>query len=203
MENKVGLLAKKASCGDEDAFKELYKLKYDDIFFLAYKMLGNHHDAEDIAHDVVVKIFERIDQFENFSSFDSYVYSMVRNKSIDYLRKKSNHKENIGLNDNGTESEVVEDNKDLLPHKKLEESDFADYIADIVRKMSPERQRCFNLFFGEDLKYKEIAEVLDISIGTVSSHIKRIKDTIKMEMKKNSDYEIYFEGEGDEHGQER
>lgn len=197
MEKKVGFLIQKASDGDKDAFKELYKLKYDDIYFLAMKILGNHHDAEDVVQEVVVKIYNNLNALKSADSFDSWVYSVVTNHCYSFLRKDIKRKNGI-TNDENAELDVQDDSIEVIPHKSLEEDEFVKYMATIIKKLPSERQQCFHLHYYDGLKYREIADILELSIHTVGSHIKRARKIIKDEMEKSTFYDVYFEREEQE-----
>lgn len=196
--NEIEILVKDASSGDKDAFKKLYKLKYDDIYFIAQKMVNNHHDAEDITQEVVLIIHKKINGLKDSQSFDAWVYSIVRNCSNAVLRKRVSRREDISKFEHGDDFDLLEDNKDIIPHENMEDADFAGYIAKIIGKLSPERQQCFHLYFDQDLRYKDISKVMNISINTVASHIKRTKELIKMKLEKDTSYNIEFEKEGQE-----
>lgn len=194
--NSIDILVEKVSAGDSEAFKELCERKYKDIYFQAYRLVNNHHDAEDVTQNVILKIYRNIAGLQNTYAFTAWLYRMVTNECNNLLRKRMMRKEDMIYDE---ESDLrSENNREIIPEKHMEESEFEKYVIQLIGKLPRERQRCFYLFYYEGLKYREIAEATGLNMNTIASNIKRAKEMIKREIEQNTDYVITYEDEEQE-----
>lgn len=201
MKNKMKMLVNRVINGDYDAFRELCALKHKDIYFWAYKTLNNHHDAEDIVQDVIMKIYNNIKSLKDVNAFNSWVYILTQNECTTLIRKNARRNEDMGCEE---KTELIHENsRENIPHKWIEEEDFERYVSTLIAKLPSDRQKCFYLHYYDGLKYQEIADLLHMSKNTVGSNIRRAKAAIKDEIEKNAEYKVFFEDEEQEDEQEK
>lgn len=194
MENKdLEILVERVISGDKDAFLELSELKYPTAYYQAYSIVRNHHDAEDIAQIVMLSMYENIGNLRSTKAFNVWFQRIVNNKALMYVKKKSNRNDHIPYDE--VEDLRKEESTDWLPQENIENMEFEQILAGIIKRLPSRQERAINLYYYEDLSYKEIAEIMDINISTVSSNISRAKEKIKAELKRLTDYEITFEEE--------
>ncbi len=147
-------------------------------FFL--RMTGSSSISEDLVQDVFFRILNYRHTYKGESKFTTWMYQIARNAHIDHLRKK---KEEIPLDEQWRESL----SPDLTPDKKLERRQDEVLMREALSKLPIKKREVLILSRYQDLKYKEIAELLGCQIGTVKAHVYRaIKDLSK----------IYFELSG-------
>jgi RNA polymerase sigma-70 factor (ECF subfamily) len=173
--------------GDAGAFDELVTRYRQRVYAMIYNMVHNEHDAWDLAQDSFVKVWKSIARFRGQSSFYTWVYRIVMNVTIDWLRKKQIHggtefDDRIGLHDIEPASSTVP-KAELLPAKKLEQAEIRGRINDAIERLSPEHRAVIVMREIDGLQYEEIAEAMECSIGTVMSRLfyarKRMQGMLK------------------------
>ncbi len=156
-------LARRSQAGDTEAFGELVSRHRDKIYTMVYRMVDNEHDACDLAQEGFVKAWQSIHQFEGRSSFYTWLYSITVNLTISSLRRKW-RREEVELND------AI---PSLLPGPRVnyERTEIREQVDAALAKLSPEHRVVIVLKDLEDLQYHEIAQVLNLSLGTVMSRL--------------------------------
>jgi RNA polymerase sigma-70 factor (ECF subfamily) len=166
-------LVQAARAGDLKAFEELVARHRDKVFARAYSMMRNEEEALDLSQDAWVKGWQRLVQFQGDSSFITWMTRIVINLCLDQLRKQKRQRlESIDALDEesgGVERQmpVVEVN----PTQGLERGELRQRIDAALAKLSPEHRTALVLHEFEELEYKEIANRMDCSIGTVMSRL--------------------------------
>jgi len=179
--------------GDTSAFGELV-LKYQDkIYNLCRHMLGNAHDAEDAAQDVFLKAFQALSKFQPEASLYTWLYRIAANTCIDYKRKPIWE----SLFGNSEEGErLVHDraSNEPSPEKLYQSKQINFALQESLGRLSPKLRAIIILKEIEELSYEEIADTLEISIGTVKSRISRAREELQKLLKKfreqNSDMSV-------------
>jgi len=177
------LLIKRFSNGDTSAFGELV-LKYQDkIYNLCRHMLGNPQDAEDAAQEVFLKAFQALPRFQPEASLYTWLYRIATNTCIDFKRKPVWESLFGGP---GEEDRLIHDRASDAPSpEKLHQSrQTGEALQEGLGKLSPKLRAIIILKELEELSYEEIAETLDISMGTVKSRIARAREDLQKIMKK-------------------
>jgi RNA polymerase sigma-70 factor (ECF subfamily) len=169
--------------GDTYAFEEIV-LKYQDrIYNLCRYMLGNAHDAEDATQEVFLKVYQNLNKFKPDSSIHTWLYRIAVNTCIDYRRKplfeslfKTSREGDIFVLDQPSDSPS--------PERLYESRQIGNAIQLALGRLSEKLRTVIVLKEIEGLSYEEIAEVLDVSIGTVKSRISRAREELKELLKK-------------------
>ena len=169
-------LVKQAQAGDTGAFDQLVGRYRNRVFGMIYNMVHNEQDAWDLAQDSFVKAWKSIARFRGQSSFYTWVYRIVMNVTIDWMRKKQirggagEFDDAIQLKEIDPASRTVP-HADALPHERMEQSEIRRRIDAAIAQLSPEHRAVILLKEIEDMQYHEIAESLGCSIGTVMSRL--------------------------------
>lgn len=154
-------LINKSLKGDNNAFRKLIIIHYDLIFRIAYKWCGKKEDAEDITQDSLIKIANKLDNFNQKSKFTTWIYSIVVNTAKDYLKSPKNH--NLPLfEDNIIADDSKENAENLL---------IANDIMKEVYKLPNKLRDTLLLLISEELSHKDISEILNVSEKTISWRI--------------------------------
>jgi RNA polymerase sigma-70 factor, ECF subfamily len=152
------IVFQKIKKGDEAAFSRLFDGYYAALCFFAGKYLNDLDLARSLAQQVFVDIWQKREKIEVNSSVKSYLYSAVKNRCIDHLRKQKNTSEI---------SESIE-NQNQIPFRDLvEEAELNDWINASINQLPDKCREVFLLCRFEGLKYVEIAQKLNISVKTV------------------------------------
>jgi len=171
--------------GDHAAFHELvgqYKKK---IYYLAYDITGDHHEAEDISQEVFIKMFRSLKTFRRDAKMSSWLYQIAVNASIDSLRKKSS-KPTKSL-DEFVQPHIQVDlpgsmAQSLDPQRSAEASQIQNHISQALQNISPKERTVFVMRHYNDLKLNEIAEILNVTVGTVKSLLFRAIKKLRKEL---------------------
>ncbi|MHB8882162.1 MAG: sigma-70 family RNA polymerase sigma factor [Thermodesulfovibrionales bacterium] len=167
--------------GEKAAFEELV-LKYQDrIYNLCRHMLGNGSDAEDAAQDTFIKAYQNLKNFRPEASFYTWVYRIAVNTCLDY--KKRPFWESL-FTKSEREPYVDEPVSDWASPEKLYESkQLGLALHNSITKLPSKLRTAIILNEIEGLSYDEIADILEISLGTVKSRISRAREVLKTQLK--------------------
>ncbi len=168
-------LVRRCQAGEDKAFDELVTKYRSRVFAMIYHLVHNEQDAWDLAQDGFLKAWKSIDRFRFQSSFYTWLYRIMTNVAIDWLRKKQitsgqEFDDTIGLQDLEPGSDLAP-KSEPLPLKKMERMEVRERIDAAIAKLSPEHRTVILLKEMEDLQYHEIAETVGCSIGTVMSRL--------------------------------
>lgn len=155
--------------GNEQVFKEVFDTFYPRLVGLSMKYVNDKMVAEDIVIDIFRKVWEKRQYISEVGSFDSFLYTSVRNATFNHIRnqsRKESHHQSMfkDLTETGFDDAAFEEN---IHHK----------LYQAIEQLPPQGRKIFELSVLHGWKEKEIAEDLDISVNTVKTHKKRaLKD---------------------------
>src|SRR5256714_2315317 len=169
-------LVKRSQAGDTEAFDELVIRYRTRVFSMIYNMVHSEQDAWDLAQDSFVKAWRSIKRFRGRSSFYTWIYRIVMNVTIDWLRKKQVKGAGAEFDDAVQLKEIDPAAKtaprpDPLPYERMERRELRTKIDNAIAQLSPEHRAVILMKETEDMQYHEIAEALGCSIGTVMSRL--------------------------------
>ncbi len=174
---------------DQLAFKYLVDQYNQNVIRTCLGLLQNIEDAEDIAQDVFVEVFQSIHSFRSDSSLSTWLYRIAVNKSLNLIKK--NKKKQWLLNIESLFagkkiSDIIPSDLNLLPDEQLIKNENQAELHAAIESLTDSQKVAFTLNKYEDLSYKEISEVMKISLSSVESLIFRAKATIVKKMTKKS-----------------
>ncbi len=163
--------------GDIDAFERIV-LEYKDnlIYFISRYTGGDISTAEDIAQDVFAHLYVYKDQYNFSYSLKTYIFTLGKNKAIDYMRKQSRIIFNSYDNQLETQSEE-KTLEDIIITKEEHRGLLAGF-----KSLSPDYQRALYLYVFEELSYKEIAKVMGKTLPQIKILIFRARKALKLEL---------------------
>jgi len=159
--------------GDREAFMTVTRLYQKKVYFLAYSYFRNSEDAMDIVQETFLRLYQKVNMYHPERNFQNWLLQIAKNLCIDYYRKHYGK------------------NKDLKREKSLEElntpvadndiyqnsSDLRNIFAECLKRLTERQRMIFVMRHYNNLDYKEIAQILRISLGTVKSlHFKAVKN---------------------------
>jgi RNA polymerase sigma-70 factor, ECF subfamily len=168
-------LVKRCQVGDTEAFDGLVARYRTRVFSMIYNMVHSEQDAWDLAQDSFVKAWKSIKRFRGRSSFYTWLYRIVMNVTIDWVRKKQ-VKPTAEFDDATQLKQIDPASKtvpkaDALPYETMERSEIRERIDQAIAQLSPEHRAVILMKEIEEMQYHEIAEALGCSIGTVMSRL--------------------------------
>lgn len=167
------VLMSRIKAGDLSAFDLLYKRYYSRLYRFAFSLLKSVEDSENIVQDTFLSFLENIHKIEKDISVKYYIFTITHNCTISLIRKRSKESK-------FTEylRSIQSDEEDVV-YSEDEHRELVRKVKLIINQL-PDRQReVYLLHKVENLKYKEIAEQLDISVNTVENHISRALKSIR------------------------
>ncbi|MGF7056529.1 RNA polymerase sigma factor [Brassicibacter mesophilus] len=181
MIDKERRLIKKCTKGDIEAFEELIAKYEKTAYNIALKMLRNQDDAMDISQEAFIKVFKSIKTFNFESSFSTWLYRIVTNTCLDFLRKKNNNVYSIDSPINTEDGEIQRDIPDTVntPEEMLEKQLTKELVQKSINKLDNNHKAVIILRDIEGFSYEEISRILDCSLGTVKSRISRARNNLK------------------------
>ncbi len=169
--------------GETLVFEQLV-LKYQDrIYNLCRHMLANVHDAEDAAQDTFIKAYQNLNHFKPDASFWTWLYRIAVNTCLDY-KKRPFFESIFKSSTDAGESFQEPASREPSPEKLYETKQLGLALYKSLAKLSRKLRAVIILKEVEGLSYEEIAEVLDVSTGTVKSRISRAREELRGLMKK-------------------
>ena len=164
---------------DKDSFEELVELYKDRIFNIVVGMIQNAEDAEDLTQDVFVEVFNSISDFREDSSLNTWLYRIAVNKCLELIRKRSRKKRFGFITSIFSDSEEVQLPDFEHPGVKLENKERAKVLFKAISKLPENQRTAFTLSKIEELSYKEISEIMKMSISSVESLLFRARANLK------------------------
>ena len=180
------ILFLKAQAGDMEAFEFFIRAYERLIYNAAYRMLPNSCDCEDIAQEVMIKVYKNISKCKSATSFKSWLLRIVHNTCIDEIRKRKN-KTTISLDkepegdDGPMENQLLKDEN--TPETEFIKKDMARQIQKAIEKLPTDSRSVIVLRDINGLSYEEIAKITGINLGTVKSRIARARSNLQKELK--------------------
>jgi RNA polymerase sigma factor (sigma-70 family) len=180
-----------ARSGDQKAFAQLMKRYKEAIFFMLLKMVNNKTDAEDLAIEAFGKAFTNIHQYEPQFAFSTWLFRIASNNAIDHLRKKRAVTVPLEPVVGNDKSIGIEYNYNLRtdadsPDEAFIKEQNAKLLRKAVATLKPRYRTLLELRYFKEYSYSEIAEELDLPLGTVKVQLFRARELL-FELLKNTE----------------
>lgn len=159
-------LVARAVDGDEGAFEELVRRKTSKVYALSYRIAGNAEDARDVAQLVFIKLWENIARYDPQYAFDTWMYRMVTNVGIDFLRARQTRDNAVNSN-----LRLVRTSTDPEQNLRIQRREVEQIFEDVSDVLSPAQKMVFVMREIEDLPSSQISQVLGCRESTVRNHL--------------------------------
>ena len=175
-------LIEQAKDGDQDAFAELVGRYEKRVYHFILKSLRNAEDAMDLSQETFLRVYRSLSLFRGQSSFSTWIFSISHNLCIDFVRKQKRRGRDIpALNEDSPEMQNLADDR-YDPSKTVEKRETVREIDRALSAISPDLREIFLLREVAGLSYQEIADTLDIELGTVKSRLARARAALSKEL---------------------
>ena len=177
------ILIDKIAGGDDTAFEEFVICHQGRIINLIYKYTRSREDAEELAQDVFVSVWEAAGSFRGRSSVSTWLYRIAVNASINHVRKRRIRAESLDKPVNlqgGRVYRQVAGPVSMQPDSMLEQKTDKIIIEKAMEKLAPNQKMAFMLSKYENHSYAEIAEIMKLSVSSVESLLFRAKQNLKI-----------------------
>lgn len=176
------VLIERSQKGDRGAFDELIVRHQDRAYKYAFRLTGNSEEACDVVGDAFVRVYSALKNFKGQSAFSTWLYRILTNCFLD-LRKKEKSRQTTSLEavlqtPEGDVTRQIED-PDRDPYEEAERNSREDRVVAAVAQLPEYQRSMITMFHVEMLSYEEIAEALDLPIGTVKSRLNRARLSLR------------------------
>jgi RNA polymerase sigma-70 factor (ECF subfamily) len=178
-------LAALAAKGREMAFRELLTRYERPIFSLVYRMVRDRTLAEDLAQESFVRAFNAIRSYKPRYKFSSWIFKIANNHTIDHLRKRRLDTVSIDGSPHARSPEeeaqtrLVVESTEEAPDRFVESRELGGQIEEAIAQLRPEYRTAVLLRHVEGHTYEEIAEIMDLPLGTVKTYLHRARGELK------------------------
>ncbi len=175
------LINRALETGDPTAYNELMRLYRDPLYFMLYEKVSDQELAKDLTIESIGKAFKKLHLYTPNYAFSTWLFTVARNHCIDYLRK---HKlptisiDKLMLDEDGkrTNFDLISDL--LNPEQEMEKKQRIAILRYIVDQLKPKYRDLVKLRYFKELSYDEIAETLELPIGTVKAQLHRSREQL-------------------------
>jgi RNA polymerase sigma-70 factor (ECF subfamily) len=178
------ILVQEAKKGNQRAYSELLGYYRDSIYYLLLKMVKNEADAEDLTIEAFGKAFRNLELYVPSFAFSTWLFKIASNNAIDYLRSKKVKQKYISIDNSYEDEETGLVNKFSLvsnspdPEEKMISEQKDKLIRAVIKNLHPDYKRIIKLRYFDELSYLEIAEKLELPIGTVKARLFRSRELL-------------------------
>ena len=165
--------------GDADAFEQLVRRKTSKVYALCYRIIGNAEDAKDISQLVFIKLWENLEKYDPQYAFDTWLYRMVTNVAIDFMRNKQSRDNAVNSNLRLVRTSFDAEQGVVVQHKEVE-----NVFNEIAECLSPKQKTIFVMNQMDDLPSSEIAKILGCRESTVRNHLFNARKMMQQQLKK-------------------
>jgi len=171
--------------GREPAYRELIRRYERPVFSLIFRMVRDRELAEDLTQETFVKALNAVESYRPEFKFSSWIFKIANNAAIDHLRRRELQTLSLEGAPNAVTPEAIEATalqlRDRLesPLEELEARELGGQIESAIARLRPEYRSCILLRHVEGRAYEEIAEILDLPLGTVKTYIHRARNELR------------------------
>jgi RNA polymerase sigma-70 factor (ECF subfamily) len=171
--------------GREAAYRELIRRYERPVFSLILRMVRDRQLAEDLAQETFIKALNAISSYRQEFKFSSWIFKIANNAAIDHLRRRELATLSIDGAPHATTADDIEatalqvGDKSETPLAELEARELGTAIERAIGRLRPEYRSCIMLRHVEGMAYEEIAQLLDLPLGTVKTYIHRARHELR------------------------
>ncbi|MCZ6787086.1 MAG: sigma-70 family RNA polymerase sigma factor [Planctomycetota bacterium] len=166
--------------GDAEALRDVVQLYQDRIFALIFGIVRDEHEVQDVAQEVFMKVFQRIDAFDGRSKFYTWLYRVTVNAAKDHLKKRR-RRPAVPLDDDNALRDRGEG-----PSARAAGEETRRLVREAIGSLPEKYRVVLTLRELESLSYNEIAAVLKVSLGTVESRLHRARERLKRRLQSHA-----------------
>ena len=159
-------LVEQARGGDSVAFEELVRRKTGKVYGACYRVIGNPEDAKDISQLVFLRLWENLDKYDSSFAFDTWLYRIVTNVAIDFLRSKQSRAATMNSSLRLVKTAAEADQGVSVQRKEVER-----VFQEVTSVLSPKQKAIFVMREMEDISSAEIARITGSRESTVRNHL--------------------------------
>ena len=172
-------LVERAKRGDRRAFRMLVDRHKRMVFNVALRMLRNREDAEDAAQEAFLRAFRSIGTFRGQAKFSSWLVRIAINVSLSFAERAHAKQTFVEFQEEADKADAHSVEAGMNPEEIAARQDFGERIRALVGTLEPRYRAVITLYYLEERSYQEVAEILEIPLGTVKTHLHRAKEYLR------------------------
>src|SRR5712692_7608880 len=165
--------------GEPEAFEQLVRRKTTKVYSLCYRIIGNAEDAKDISQLVFIKLWENLEKYDPQYAFDTWLYRMVTNVAIDFMRNRQSRENAVNSNLRLVKTSADPEQGVIVQRKEIEA-----VFQEVSAGLSPKQKTIFVMNQMNDMPSAEIAKVLGCRESTVRNHLFNARKTMQQQLEK-------------------
>lgn len=165
--------------GDEAAFEAIIRNYERRVLKVAYRMVGNLHDAQDVAQEVFVRLWKHLDKIRDEEKFSTWLYRMVMNASYDLLAVRKRSASSVSLDDPQSGSWDLSDDDAIPLDRRIVARDLQSKVVAALDRLTPSERVVFVLRDLEGVEVVDIATIQDINKITVRRHLSTARQKMR------------------------
>lgn len=182
MQPSDDFLIRRSKNGDLDSFEQLVRRYESKVYNIAYRFLGNHADAADLAQEAFLRIYQALPGFRGDSGFMTWAYRIISNACRDEIRRQQ-RSQALSIDsvsgEHGGPAPYHPASQEPSPEEVVERNELSELIQYCLNELSDEHRLILIAREIQDMSYEEIAVALDCSLGTVKSRLNRARQAFK------------------------
>lgn len=180
-------LARMALKGDQQAFAEIVGLYQDKLYHMAFRMLSNRQEAEDVVQETFLRVYRNLDRYDESMKFSTWIYRIATNLCIDRLRKR---KPSYSLDAESTDHEGLDGysmipSDDRTPESEALLSETQAIVQQAIETLPPKYKSVMVLRYLHDLSLQEIGDVLGMPVTTVKTRVHRGREFMRKRLERH------------------
>ena len=183
------VLVQRAIGGDERAYGDIVEKYQRALYYHILKMVRNQNVIDDLVQEVFVKAFDNLHSYSTDYAFSTWLYRIATNHTIDYLRKKKlktlSIDEPVKTREGDMHMELPDE--DMATDRRVIRKERSNIIRDAIENLPPKYRKVIQMRHMEEKSYQEIAQILDLPLGTVKAHIFRARELLYKALKDKRD----------------
>lgn len=165
--------------GDAEAFEQLVRRKTGKVYALCYRIIGNSEDAKDIAQLVFIKLWENLEKYDPQYAFDTWLYRMVTNVAIDFMRSRQSRENAVNSN-----LRLVKTSEEAEQGVVVQRKEVEAVFREVSNVLSPKQKAIFVMREMEDIPSCDIAKILGCRESTVRNHLFNARKLMQEQLRK-------------------
>jgi RNA polymerase sigma-70 factor (ECF subfamily) len=168
-------LVDRCNSNDHQAFEELVNRYKHRVHWVIRRMMGSNEE-EDLAQEVFLRVYEALPNFRKESKFSTWIYKITRNLCLLELRKTKRRGEHLSLEEEGEEKVhwLLRESDDDM-ERQIERRDISNGVRQLINQLPEQYRTTLTLFYMNQASYEEIADIMEIPLGTVKTYIHRAR----------------------------
>ena len=184
------VLVERALNGDQSAYAKLMTMYRESIYFMMLKMVRKEDDADDLTIEAFGKAFNRLHQYSPSYAFSTWLFKIASNNCIDFIRKKRikvTSMDSAYTNSNGENVSIDVESTERDPEEVAIHLEKVKTMREVVKTLKPRYKDLIEKRYFQELSYEEIAQEMDLPLGTVKAQLFRARAFLADLMKKTKE----------------